>query len=1132
FELTPEGIKREEDVDRSGSVAPVTGRKLDRAIIVFLTLALVLVLTERFYSAGDRPAPGAATQATTTAGEAETEDAAPAKSVAVLPFADLSQDGDQEWFADGLAEEILNALARTPDLLVASRTSSFGYKGTSKDILQIADELGVAHVLEGSVRSAGDRIRVTAQLIRAEDGFHVWSENYDRAPEDMIAIQEDLARSIAEALETTMDPKAFAAMAQVGTRSVEAYKAYLRGVAEAASVEDGVSVLTALEQFEAASQADPRFAAAYLRQAAWWKAQLTPSFILSGATDLGVDGLMDRFTAAVDLAIANAATEADRQGYLAQKAEVEVRLRDAIRLYETYLEQRPNDLPALLGYAGTAELAGDLSARQRVHTLLKERGKRDPEAAVWYLSSAYDDIDPNEVADYGLERLNDWPDQRGVLYQTHRALMWAGRTEEGASILRRYNLNFPEAPLMLMRQACIEGRREDAERALAAIERGEDDRWRTTAWLGLKILGRDSEAEPLLDPIADSSSPYQIASMLSYAIFDPQPHPELMTILDREGVLRPPPKDIPFKCPPPDETAIAVLPFVNMSSDPEQEYFSDGISEEILNALAQVPDLKVAGRTSSFAFKGRNEDLRTIGETLGVNHILEGSVRKAGDRVRITAQLIKAADGFHVWSETYDRELTDVFAIQDEIAAAILEELETRLAGDGPDDSRQVDIALYERFLRARELIRSRDESSIQRAADLLDSVIEADPNYAPAFAQRAIAELLLADQPSSYGSIPPREAATNASRFIDSALDLEPELVDAIAARGLAQATLGNLSGSEAELRRALTLNPNHINANNWLRNVLQDTNRLRDALRVAELTNELDPLYPPGVATLAGLYQTTGQTQKARPVLERALPYLDGGARTYVESNMAGVALWDQQEAEAIRISEALRDGAPPFARSNGFWAAFRLLDYERALTFAEDRALGILALARLGRFEEAMQKAQRFLSEGEGVSRAVRILAESGRHDDIIALYTSRFDSLDEFVQATAFSGLGANALGDLAYAYRSLGNQSGFERTVRKFREILELQAREGANNYVLSWSRAYLAMLEGDSNAALGHLEHAVDLGYLEANDFTRYWPVFQPLAGDPSLEALIVRMNERRNEQRALLDLPPIELDT
>ncbi len=138
--------------------------------------------------------------------------------------------------------------------------------------------------------------------------------------------------------------------------------------------------------------------------------------------------------------------------------------------------------------------------------------------------------------------------------------------------------------------------------------------------------------------------------------------------------------------------SIAVLPFVNISSDKEQEYFSDGITEEILNSLASVKELKVAGRTSSFAFKGQNQDLRRIGELLGVDHILEGSVRKAGTTVRITAQLVQVEDGFHLWSDTYDRELTDVFAIQDEIANEILKQLKARLLGEEPQVKAVLDL--------------------------------------------------------------------------------------------------------------------------------------------------------------------------------------------------------------------------------------------------------------------------------------------------------------------------------------------------------------------------------------------------------------------------------------------------------
>ena len=218
FELTPEGVKRESEVDRSQSVSPQTGKKLNGVIIGLLLVIIVLMAVERlFYAGAGGP-------------DAEPVMAEAPKTIAVLPFADLSQAQDQSWFADGLAEEILNALVRVPDLSVTARTSSFSYKGTNKPISEIAAELGVAHVLEGSVRSAGDRIRVTAQLIRASDGFHLWSQNYDRDVADMIGIQEDLARNIATALETSMNPAALAQMAQAGTESVEAYQEYLRGL--------------------------------------------------------------------------------------------------------------------------------------------------------------------------------------------------------------------------------------------------------------------------------------------------------------------------------------------------------------------------------------------------------------------------------------------------------------------------------------------------------------------------------------------------------------------------------------------------------------------------------------------------------------------------------------------------------------------------------------------------------------------------------------------------------------------------------------------------------------------------------------------------------------------------------------
>ena len=179
------------------------------------------------------------------------------------------------------------------------------------------------------------------------------------------------------------------------------------------------------------------------------------------------------------------------------------------------------------------------------------------------------------------------------------------------------------------------------------------------------------------------------------------------------------------------QQSIAVLPFVNMSSDPEQEYFSDGLSEEILNLLAQLPELKVIGRTSSFAFKGKNEDLRIIGEALGVNTVLEGSVRKSGERIRITAQLINVSDGAHLWSQTYDRTMTDVFEIQDNVAGEIIEALKLHV-GVIPERGRPTDhVEAYSLFLKARAL---QNEWNPDGAIDHLNHAVELDPNFAEAY--------------------------------------------------------------------------------------------------------------------------------------------------------------------------------------------------------------------------------------------------------------------------------------------------------------------------------------------------------------------------------------------------------------
>jgi len=293
--------------------------------------------------------------------------------------------------------------------------------------------------------------------------------------------------------------------------------------------------------------------------------------------------------------------------------------------------------------------------------------------------------------------------------------------------------------------------------------------------------------------------------------------------------------------------SIAVLPFVNMSADPEQEFFSDGISEELLNLLAKVPDFQVAGRTSSFLFKGNEEDLRVIAEKLGVDNILEGSVRKQGDRVRITAQLVKAEDGFHLWSETYDRQLDDIFAIQDEIATAVVTALKETLLGETVEPVAIASTAAgsteaYELYLKGRYQWHKRTPEALALAIELFKEAIQLDPSYAPAYAGLSDAYQLSID----YSDLDPQTATAKAEEMINRAFELDPNLADAWASRGLLENNQNDMEAAVSSLLRAIELNPNHAMAHMWLAGTYRALGDNLNDLETLEKAHRIDPLHP----------------------------------------------------------------------------------------------------------------------------------------------------------------------------------------------------------------------------------------------------------------------------------------------
>lgn len=296
------------------------------------------------------------------------------------------------------------------------------------------------------------------------------------------------------------------------------------------------------------------------------------------------------------------------------------------------------------------------------------------------------------------------------------------------------------------------------------------------------------------------------------------------------------------KCPP----SVAVLPFVNVSPEKENEYFSDGMTEEIIDALTKVEGLRVVSRTSVFAFKGKDQDIRKIGEQLNVSHVVEGSVRKAGNRVRITAQLINIADGYHLWSERFDREMEDVFTIQEEIAHMIVNALKIKLVrkAETPLVERSTEnIKAYNLFLKGRYCWNKRTEAALKQCVNYFEQAIEIDPDYMLAYCGLADAYALLGI--AEYGALPPMEVMPKAKAAAVKALEIDNTLAEAQTTVAHVKAFFDwDFTGADKEFNRAIELNPNYPFSHHWYALYLSAMERHDEAIAEEKRAQELEPL------------------------------------------------------------------------------------------------------------------------------------------------------------------------------------------------------------------------------------------------------------------------------------------------
>jgi len=549
YELTSEGIIKTETAELEDAKAPRPDPKLNYIVIVGLVVALAYFVWESRFSTLE----STIVQDLPAASSSMIAD----KSIAVLPFADFSQRGDQQWFTDGLAEEILNTLVKTPDLNVASRTSSFAFKNSNLDIKQIADDLGVAHILEGSVRRSDTRLRITAQLIRADDGFHLWSENFDRSPSDAISIQEEIAISISEALQTAMDPEALATMVDVGTDSIAAYNAYLEALA---LIQQSEFQQAQLGLYQKPIDFDPEFSEAHYQMALYLAGTLAATRIAVG-TGLTEVEVLDRARAHITQAIQYSEDSVDSLKYGALQADLDLRLLDNRNLLRAYLEERPNDSMTWIELLNAENYLGDLEGvRQAIDKIVEL--SNDSIVRLQPAMQAFHRVNAAELgADIARRLIVEDTSSELRLYQAQRALLWAGDVAAAATAAQLFeqtlsrNIEGYDDNTLLMvsnlRQACAEGREQDAAQIAASIETSASPNVNDNIsgqWHRLTILGRYEEAEELLRFL---DTPDQIRSLLSfvpYPHFDATPFPYLMDVLAQQSAQIQPFVPLPFAC--------------------------------------------------------------------------------------------------------------------------------------------------------------------------------------------------------------------------------------------------------------------------------------------------------------------------------------------------------------------------------------------------------------------------------------------------------------------------------------------------------------------------------------------------------------------------------------------------------
>ncbi len=593
------------------------------------------------------------------------------------------------------------------------------------------------------------------------------------------------------------------------------------------------------------------------------------------------------------------------------------------------------------------------------------------------------------------------------------------------------------------------------------------------------------------------------------------------------------------------DRSIAVLPFEDLSEGGANEYFSDGLSEEVLNSLVGVDGLRVAARTSSWAFKNRNVDVRRIAEQLDVDTVLEGSVRKDGDRVRIAAKLINADNGFQIWSKTYERPFDDIFAIQDEIARSIVGQLELELAGGagaGDPPPAVADIGAWDLYLKGRHQWHQRTAESLQRAKSLFEESIAQDPGFALAYTGLADTYLLL----DGYGDLTSEEAVGQAEPLVARALSLDSGLAEAYASLGLLRLNQGNLDAAELALRQAVNLNPGYSMAHMWLGLALMETTGPAAALEEFRAARRPDPLHPAIAVNTAEALAATGDYAGATGVIETVAtalgPMPDQERERFLDLMLARLQFVYGHYDQTVQTARVVRDRGTDPAKAAVMLAQVWLALGDPARARAELDSLEDageagpwveLLRVLIWDAEDCRSCLEDYLAARTGEGAGPEDPAESAA-PGMAAYAAEDWARADRWLtEAAGWKGKGPGPA-DRALMYslaadarHRLGDSAGAEEALGRAGSVLAQARLAGWRMPQITAAEALIELQQGRAESGGVRLEEAIGEGWRE------YWllaghPAFQGLSPDSPAAAALERVRRELEVMlAAVTDGPP-----